>query len=108
MYALGNQGPCILQMNFSLDREKKLPHVEQPITVAEPQDLLNRIVDEMTLSPFVKSPLELVRADQLLDPGKDAQAAAAPGQLPGQSKYWFIQVPLEKVDHIEAGALCIC
>ena len=88
MYMLGNQIPCILQMNFSLDREKKLPHVEQPITVAELQDLLNRVVEEMTQSPFVESPLELVRADQFLDLGKDAQAAAEPVQFPGQSKYW--------------------
>ena len=88
MSTLGNQGPCILQMTFSLDREKKLPHVEQPITVAELQDLLNRVVEEMTQSPFVESPLELVRADQFLDLGKDVQAAAEPGQFPGQSKYW--------------------
>jgi hypothetical protein len=43
---LGNQTLCVLRMNFSLDREKKLPHVEQPITVAELQDLLNRVVKE--------------------------------------------------------------
>jgi hypothetical protein len=46
MYTLGNQTPCVLQMNFSLDREKELPHVEQSITVAELQDLLNRVVEE--------------------------------------------------------------
>ena len=62
----------------------------------------------MTLSPFVKSPLELVRADQFLDLGEDVQAAAAPAQFPGQSTYWWIQVPLEKVDQIEEGALYIC
>ena len=42
----------------------------------------------MTQSSFVESPLELVRADKFLDLGEDAQAAVAPGQFPGQSKYW--------------------
>ena len=42
----------------------------------------------MTQSPFVESPLELIGADQFLDLGKDAQAAAEPEQFPGQSKYW--------------------
>ena len=62
----------------------------------------------MTQSPFVESELELVGADQFLDLGKDAQAAAEPAQFPGQSKYWYIHVPIEKVDQIEEGALCIC
>ena len=43
---LGNQSPGVLQINFSLDKEKKFPHIEQPIVVAELQDLLNRIVKE--------------------------------------------------------------
>ena len=30
---VGSQNPCILQMNFSLNRQEKLPHIEQPITV---------------------------------------------------------------------------
>ena len=45
-------------------------------------------MEEMTQSPFVKSPLELVGADQFLDLGEDAQVAAEPKQFPGQSKYW--------------------
>ena len=45
-------------------------------------------MEEMTLSPFVESPLELVRADQFLEFGEDVQAAAESELFPGQSKYW--------------------
>ena len=61
----------------------------------------------MTQSPFVESPLELVWANQFLDLGKDAQVAAEPEQFSDQSMYWWNQVPTEKVDQIEEGALVL-
>ena len=38
-------------------------------------------MEEMTLSPFVESPLELVRADQFLEFGEDVQAKEVQDQL---------------------------
>lgn len=46
MSTLGTQNPPMLQMDCSLDRVKKLPHIEQPVTVAKFQDLINGIIKE--------------------------------------------------------------